>query len=121
MSGGYRNRAGHTILELIAAAGILAVVMSCFSVALRGVYEMEQRCVAENRGIVVLNNVVVRLAAEPEWDRGTAEGLLADEFARSDLAGGTRYHPSCAWDGSTLRLAVVRRDGGSLADVEVGR
>lgn len=113
------HNAGFTLIEFIVAMGILAVVISAFSVSLRGLITVEQRFTQETESIVVLNNVLERLEHEKVWDADTAGRILEQEFGKSDLSRESSLHPGVYTEAGTVRAAVVGKNQKSMAAVEL--
>lgn len=113
------GREGFTLLELTVSMGILVIVMSCFSAVLNGVQKIERAYAQENRAIVVLNNMVERLEAQKTWGHSTASRILKEEFNKSELAGHAEFSPKCSVEGEGVRAAILKKNGKTLAKVEL--
>ena len=110
---------GFTLMELIAAIGILSVATCCFFLVLRSSQELESRFEAETQGLVVLGNVMERLEAETTWDVDKVSRLLKEEFEGSDLAQTGGFVSQCAVDGARATLSIGTKNGKRLAMVEL--
>ena len=103
-----RRHGGYTLIELVVSIGLLVGVISSFSVALNGIHEIEERCVLENRGIVVLNNVLTRLEAGGIHDKDSVERILNAELEASSLSGKRGISARCTTTTDRIHLQLLR-------------
>lgn len=113
-------RRRYTMMELVWAMIVLGVVLTGFFGYVRMMQTMDARLRQQQRGIVVLDNTLERLAAAPQRDEATARTLLAAEFAAMAMPGKEKLQPVCQWHGARLELRINRANGTAVASVELG-
>jgi len=104
---------------MIAALGLLAVLVSCVSAALHQLACFEQRVWIENRGIIVFGNTVERLADGSNATK-RVEQVLQEEFAKSPIAFCRGIAAECSMNQDVLSLRIVR-DGLPVVSLQVPR
>ncbi len=109
--------AGFSMLELIAALSILAVLISIFSATLNGIMDYERALECETGALVILDNTLERLEAESAWNSTLADRIIQEEFIRSTLAGQPGFQAACTTTGSRIELAITKSDGRILAHI----
>ena len=99
---------GYTLIELAVSTVVLVGVISAFAVTLNGIHKLENRCVLENRGIVVLNNVLTRLEAGGMHDADSVERILNAELEASSLSGQRGISARCTTTADRIHVQLLR-------------
>ena len=108
-----------TLMELVVAASVLAILMGCCYTSIRLLHRLQEKSTMENRALLVLDNVVERLAAERRCDLDTVQHLLDTEFKRSELAQRTGVRRQCRRSGDAVELLISGSAGRSLAKLRI--
>lgn len=129
-----RGRAGagrcggfNMILEMLVALGMAALVLVGFSTAARGSRQLQDRLTDQSQAIVLLQNVLERMEADPNPrqnpeqnpERTSLAGILADEFAKSSLAGRPGFQAVCDESRGRLHVRVLGGKNRVLARMEL--
>jgi hypothetical protein len=114
------ERKGFTVMELIGAAAVLFLLISCFYASVTALLRFQRAVADENSAIVVLANTLERIEAGDRRDEGRVRRILEDEFAGSALAGRGRLAPVCSRKDDGLRVGIARSDGVCVAEVRIG-
>ena len=109
-----RRRRPLLLTEVVLGAGLLAVFASCVFAALGALHDARAAAARQQQALLVLDNTVERLAAEPSWDAATVERLLRAEFAASALGTARGVRATCEPQAGHLALAVVDARGKPL-------
>jgi type II secretory pathway component PulJ len=116
-----KSRAGFLLMEMMASLALAAMLVGVFYSAMHRVRELEAMALAQGRALIVLENVVERLGAEPEAGRLRAGEILDEEFRASALHIADRFSARCEELQPGFRLLIVRESGTPVAAVEVIR
>jgi hypothetical protein len=108
------------IMELVVAMGMATMLAACFSMAVRGTRQLQDKLEAQSQAIVVLQNVLERVeAAQPARDSALVTRILDEEFKLSPLAERRGVHSICDTAGKRVSLRVVGAGGQPLAGMEL--
>lgn len=114
------TRRRFTMIELVMAMAILGILTTVFVGQFRMLKQMRIAFTQENRCLIVMDNVVERLAASgPEVTTSEAEAALADEFDRAQIPRKSELRHVVTWQGDTLVLAILRPNDRPAARIEV--
>lgn len=119
MRGKTSDKAGFTLLELIAAAGFLAVLTASFYGSCRYLRKVEQAYAAEALALHVMENVVARCAAEPARGAAVVRDILEAELRQSPLGADPRIASACRADAAYADLTIEGGGARALARVRV--
>ncbi|MCK5803010.1 MAG: type II secretion system protein [Lentisphaeria bacterium] len=114
-------RHAFTLIEIVIATGLLAILLGGVFCSLRLTSAAQRRSMRRRKALHVIDNTVERLAAERRFEDQAVRAALHDEFARSDLANAADLQPECMPSDAGWRLVVRRRGGRKIASVEVSR
>ena len=113
-------RQGFTLLELVAAGALLALLMSSFVVTLHAAHGAQTLALRQQAALLVLDNAVERLAAASVTPAAASlETLVRAEFGRSELAALPDVALQCERRGAQVSVCIMQRNGRLLASVAV--
>ena len=104
-----------TLIEVVVAIGVLALLMTGAYSGLCLISSMQSHYLLEDKALEVLDNAVERLAAEPAPDVSRAAEILHREFRYSGLENDGNAVLECAASESNLEIRIRTRGGNRLA------
>lgn len=107
-----------TILEIICALALFAVLTTAFFGALDTLRQMDRDFTSENRALMVLDNTFERLDTMKNYTSSDVEVAFLDEFAKSGLTR-DRIKPFCRKHGHNIALSLVKKNGKPLIEVDL--
>lgn len=116
----HHARAGALILEMAGALAVCAMLIVLFQVSMVSMRRLADTAEAQNRGLVVLANVVERLEADTPVNVADAGRILSEEFEGSGFRGSRYYAPRCETSAEGLELSIVDPEGKALVAVRCG-
>jgi transcription termination factor Rho len=108
-------------MEMMAAVAMAGLLVGIFYSVMHRIRDMERLALEQGLALVILENVVERLAADPTAGMDAAERILQAEFEESALHIPSRYTAACIEGEGGFGLRVVRASGVPVAGVEVRR
>lgn len=119
--GSRHRRSGILLMEMMAAMAMASILVAVFYSVMHRIRDLERLALEQGLALVVLENVVERLAADPAAGMDAADRILQAEFEASDLNIPARYTAECLEGEVGFGLRVVRASGVPVAGVEVRR
>ena len=101
------------------AAGILLLVIAAAGSGLDLLRKAQREFEREQRALLVLDNVVERLAAQERVDETTVQRLVDLEFAASGLAESAGLRTTITRVEDRLLVKMLGRDGKTAAQVRI--
>ena len=108
-----------TMLELICAVALLALLSACFFASLKTVRDADVLFTSENRAQLVLDNTVERLAGMRRFTDADLDRIFSDELAKSCLAGNPKFKAEIRREGSFICPAIMKQNGKAWAEVKI--
>ena len=109
----------YTMLELVIAFVLLAVLSSCFIASLHTLYEADRLFVAESRATLALDNTLERFAASGDLSAKNLQRLFDLEYAKSPFSASNRFRKSFELRDGAAFLRVESFSGKALAEVKI--
>ncbi|MEI6423472.1 MAG: hypothetical protein WCP55_14720 [Lentisphaerota bacterium] len=109
----------YTLLELVCAIGLLAMVSVLFSSAVHNLRILDKNFTRESRALQVLDNSLERISFEKNADFKRINDIFEDEYKRSVLEGDEEVRKSCELRNGKAVLEIQRKNGKKIAKIEV--
>ena len=114
-----RARQQFSLIEVMFALALLMAMGAGVFAGIRMNQTMQRHYVHEQAALQVLDNTLERIAAESAPALERVERILAEEYSASSLAEVSRFSACCELRNSEVTLAVVDRNGRTLAEVRI--
>ncbi len=121
MNGRITRRTDFCLMEVVAATVLLGLTLTGAYSGFRLNDTMQRHYLQQQTALQVMDNVVERLAAEPEAAADRATELLRSEFASSQLSRFTHVAAAAEKRPGEIVLQIVRQDHRLLASVRIPR
>ncbi|MFZ2653425.1 MAG: hypothetical protein WAX69_00785 [Victivallales bacterium] len=108
-----------TMMELVFAMGLLAMVGALFSSSVHNLRIMDRNFTRESRALQVLDNSLERISFEKNADFKRMKDIFEDEFRRSVLEGDEEVRKSCEIRNGKAVLEIQRKNGKKMARIEI--
>ncbi|HCE44736.1 MAG TPA: hypothetical protein DET40_14435 [Lentisphaeria bacterium] len=108
-----------TLMELIFAMGLLAMVAALFSSSAYNLRIMDRNFTRESRALQVLDNSLERISFEKNADFARIKDIFEDEFKKSVLECDDEVRKSCEIRNGRAVLEIQRKNGKKMARIEI--
>ncbi|HBC88632.1 MAG TPA: hypothetical protein DCZ94_16920 [Lentisphaeria bacterium] len=109
----------YTLMELIFAMGLLAMVAALFSSSAHNLRVMDRNFTRESRALQVLDNSLERISFEKKADFARIKDIFEDEFRRSVLEGDDDVRKCCEIRNGRAVLEIQRKNGKKIGRIEI--
>ena len=112
-------RQNYTMLELVAALAVMALLTTCFFASLRSLVDMDKAFSAESRAILVLDNTLERAEFLKSPSSDELKRLFDSEYGKSPLKADDSIRKSFDYAEGEAHFRILKANGKPLAEVKV--
>jgi hypothetical protein len=109
----------YTLIEVVFAMGLLALVAVLFSSSAHNLRIMDRNFTRESRALQVLDNSLERISFEKNADFKRVKDVFEDEFRKSVLEGDEEVRKSCEIRNGKAVLEIHRKSRKRMAKIEI--
>ena len=108
------------LMEVVSGIALLSLTLTGVYAGIHLNEQMLRHGSEQQMSVVVLDNVVERLAAMPPASLAQCQTAFADELKRSSLASRKQLESGCTQSADGRLHCLIRRRGHLLAEVRIG-